>query len=66
MNADKVVDVAGGKKAALTVSELKQAFQYNEIGEDALRQTLLLRGLDLSEVDMLINTWKKSWGVVSA
>jgi hypothetical protein len=66
MNADKVVDVAGGKKAALTVSELKQAFQYSEIGEDALRQTLLLRGLDLSEVDMLINTWKKSWGVVSA
>jgi hypothetical protein len=63
MEADKVVTDAGGKKVALTVAELKQAFQYSEITEDVLRQTLLLRGLDLSEVDMLIKTWKKSWGV---
>ena len=66
MNADKITELAGGAKVALTVAELVNAFKFNVVTEDYLRQQLLIKGLDLSEVDILIQTKKAQWAAGGA
>jgi hypothetical protein len=63
LDQEKVVESAGGSKVALSQAELVDAWRYNEISEDQLRTELQLRGLSLAEVEILIRTKKKKWGV---
>ncbi len=63
LDTDKVSVTAGGKKLALSQAELMNAFRYGEVTEDYTRTELLLRGLPLDEVDILIATKKKQWGL---
>ncbi|MCJ7573952.1 hypothetical protein MUO93_06780, partial [Candidatus Bathyarchaeota archaeon] len=63
LDEEKVVTAAGGSKVALTVAELVDAWKYEEITEDQLRTELQLRGLSLAEVEILIRTKIKKWGV---
>jgi len=63
MNTDKVTTEAGGRKIALSQTELLNAWRYEEVGEDYVRTELLLRGLTTDEVNILLNTKKKQWGV---
>jgi len=63
LDQEKVVEAAGGAKVALSQAELVNAWRYEEITEDQLRTELQLRGLSLDEVNILINTKKKQWGV---
>jgi len=63
LDQEKVVESAGGSKVALSQAELVDAWRYDEISEDQLRTELQLRGLSLAEVEILIRTKKKKWGV---
>jgi hypothetical protein len=63
LDQEKVVESAGGSKVALSQAELVDAWRYEEISEDQLRTELQLRGLSLAEVEILIRTKKKKWGV---
>jgi hypothetical protein len=66
LNKDKIVETEGKRIVVLTVAEMVNAWRYNVITEDMLRTTLLTRGLDLNEIDILINTKKAMWGVTGA
>lgn len=61
MDSDKVTTEAGGRKIALSQSELLNAWRWNEVGEDYVRTELQLRGLALDEANILINTKRKQW-----
>ena len=63
LKGDKVTEEAGGRKIALSQSELLNAYRYGEITEDVLRTELQLRGLSVDEVEILIRTKKKQWGM---
>jgi hypothetical protein len=63
LNKDKAVESAGRRQVALTTSEMMSAWRYGTITEDELRTSLLGRGLDLAEVDILIATKKKQWQI---
>lgn len=62
-NTKKTFTEAGGKKLALSQSELLNAWKHEEVTEDYLRIELALRGLSLDEIDILLNTKKKQWGI---
>ncbi|TKJ36875.1 hypothetical protein CEE36_11350 [candidate division TA06 bacterium B3_TA06] len=64
MNLDKVTTEAGGRKIALSQTELLNAWRYEEVNEDYVRTELILRGLTEDEVNILLNTKRKQWGVV--
>jgi len=61
MDSDKVTTEAGGRKIALSQSELLNAWRWDEVGEDYVRTELQLRGLTLDEANILINTKRKQW-----
>ena len=63
LNKDKIVETEGRRVVVLTIAEMVNAWRYSVISEDTLRTNLLSRGLDLNEIDILINTKKKSWGL---
>lgn len=63
INKDKAVQTAGRRQVALTVSEMLSAWRYGVIDEENLRTNLLARGLDLNEVNVLIETKRRSWGI---
>jgi hypothetical protein len=63
LNLDKAETVEGRKVVALNVSEMFNAFKYEVWSEDELRTALMVRGLALDEVNTLIETKKRSWGV---
>jgi hypothetical protein len=63
LNKDKAVETAGRRQVALTVAEMLSAWRFGVVNEETLRVNLLARGLDLNEVDILIETKRKSWGV---
>lgn len=58
----EIADV-GGKKEGLTVAEYFDAFRYGEISEDTLRTELMIKGLNLDQVNILIETKKKKWAM---
>lgn len=64
LNKKKTATEAGGKKVSLTQSEMMNAWRYEELTEDALRIDLGLRGLTQDEINMLISTKKKQWGMI--
>jgi len=63
LNDEKVTDAAGGKKIALSQSELLNAWRYGHMTEDQVRIELALRGLDQGEIDILIATKKTQWSL---
>jgi len=63
LSDQKVTESAGGKKLALTQSELLNAWRFQEITEDQVRIELALRGLDQGEIDILIATKRKQWSL---
>jgi len=62
---DKVFEIEGKQVVSLSITQMLNAFRYGEMSEDELRTKLQLRGLALDEVDILINTKKKEWGMIS-
>lgn len=66
LNEDRLAKVEGARIVRLTKSELLQAFKQEEITEDELRSRLLGMGLDMLEVNILINTKRKQWGLEAA
>jgi len=64
IDEDKIAKVEGAKVVRLTKAEMLQAFKQEEIDEDDLRIYLFDLGLDMLEVNILINTKKKQWGLV--
>jgi len=63
LNDEKVTDAAGGKKIALSQSELLNAWRYGHMTEDQVRIELALRGLDQGEIDILIATKRTQWSL---
>jgi len=63
MTDRRTVEQAGGKMYALSVVELLNAWRYDVITEDALRNKLLARGLPLDELDTLITLKKAQWKI---
>lgn len=63
LNEDKVTTEAGGRKVALSQSELLNAWRYDQLNEDSLRIELSLRGLSEDEVDILLATKRRQWGL---
>lgn len=63
MSDKQTVEMAGGKMYALSVSELLDAWRYQVITEDALRNKLLARGLPLDELNTLIETKRVQWKI---
>jgi len=63
LNLDKTEAVEGRRVVALSVSELINAFRYGVKTEDEVRTELQLRGLSLDEVNTLIETKKRAWGI---
>ena len=63
INKTKEIEDFGGKKVALTVSEMFEAWRYGQMTESALRTELQLKGLNLTEIDILVNTRKTKWSI---
>lgn len=63
MAKEHEIEEVGGKKEGLTVAELFDAYRYAEINEDQLRTELMTKGLNLDQVNILINTKKKKWEI---
>ena len=63
LNEEKVTTEAGGKKIALSQSELLNAWRYEQVTEDYVRIELGLRGLSEDEINILLETKKVQWGV---
>ena len=59
---NEIADV-GGKKEGLTVAEYFDAFRYSEITEEDLKTALMQKGLNLSDVNVLVETKKKKWAM---
>ena len=66
LSLDKVVQKEGRKIVALSISQVLNALRYDVISEDEARTMLQLRGLDTTEVDTLLETKKRQWGVSPA
>uniref|UniRef100_A0A6M3X550 Uncharacterized protein n=1 Tax=viral metagenome TaxID=1070528 RepID=A0A6M3X550_9ZZZZ len=64
LNAEKVTTIAGGKKVALSQAELLNAWRYEQVSEDHVRIELSLRGLSEDEINILIETKKRQWGMI--
>ena len=64
IDQEKEMVESGGKKTALSVSEMMNAFKQGLISEDDLRTDLMLRGLQLNEAQLLIDTKKAQWKIV--
>lgn len=64
MNFEKEAEDRGGVKRGLTIAEYINAWRYGELSESQLRTELQLKGLTLTEIDLLINTKKKQWGML--
>ncbi|GAH29202.1 unnamed protein product, partial [marine sediment metagenome] len=62
-NEKKVTTEAGGKKIALSQTELLNAWKYDEVSRDYVEVELQLRGLTTDEVNILLNTKEKQWGL---
>jgi hypothetical protein len=63
LDVDKSSIEEGRKVVALSVTEYLNAFRYGVMTEDAVRIELALRGLSTDEVNTLIETKKRQWGV---
>lgn len=63
MSDRRTVEQAGGKMFALSVVELLNAWRYEVITEDDLRNKLLARGLPLDELETLIKTKTIQWQI---
>lgn len=64
LDLDKVVQETGSRIITLTVSQMLNAWRYEEMTEDEVRIELSLRGLDTLNIDRIINTKKKQWGMI--
>ena len=62
LDEQKVTAEAGGRKIALSQSELLNAWRYEEVTEDHVRVELALRGMEQDEINILLATKKKQWG----
>lgn len=63
LDEEKVTTLAGGRKLALSQSELLNAWRYGHMTEDGVRIELALRGLDQDEIDILIATKRTQWSM---
>ena len=63
MDDAKVVATEGRKTVALSITQLLNAYRYNEMTRDDLVIRLSLRGLAQDEVETLIKTKEKQWGL---
>ena len=63
MDDAKVVATEGRKTVALSITQLLNAYRYNEMTRDDLVIRLQVRGLALDEVETLIKTKEKQWGL---
>lgn len=52
---------SGAKKSSLSVSEYFNAYKFYQVTEDQVRTNLMLRGLNLDEANLLIETKKAEW-----
>lgn len=59
----KVISEAGGRKETLSQNEWLNAWRYGEATEQEVRTELLLRGMELDNIDKLVNTKKKQWDI---
>jgi len=64
LTEEKVTVEAGGKKIALSQAELLNAWKYEQVTEDHVRIELNLRGLSDDEINILLETKKRQWGLV--
>lgn len=61
LNSQLEVSDAGGKKTGLTTSELFEALRYGTLTEDAVRTELMLKGMQLNDINTLISTKLMLW-----
>jgi hypothetical protein len=66
MDEDKVVAKEGRQVIALSITQLLDAYRYEQITRDVLFIKLQTRGLALDEVETLVKTKEKQWGVGGA
>lgn len=60
---DKHLAEEGKRVVTLSVSQMLQAYRYQEMTRDELVIKLQLRGLAVDEVETLVKTKEKSWGL---
>lgn len=63
INKTKEIEDFGGRKTALTVSEMFEAWRYGEMSESDLRTGLQVKGMTLVDIDTLISARKTKWGI---
>lgn len=63
LSEDKIEAKEGRKIIALSTTQMLNAFRYEVISEDEVRIMLQARGLDTAEVETLLETKKRQWGV---
>lgn len=63
LNEEKIEEVKPEKVVTLTVTQLLTAWRHNELTEDDLKGKLIAKNMDLLEIDILIATKKKQWGI---
>lgn len=65
LDHDKIEEKEGRKVVALSITQWLSAYRYGILREDELRIKLLTRGLDLEEANMLIETKKAEWKMIT-
>jgi len=60
---DKITEDEGKRVVALTIAQLLQAFRFDKLSEDQVRQRIMLKGLSQEETDLIVETKKAQWGV---
>lgn len=63
MQKEKEMLDEGGKKFGLSVAELFNAYRYQEISEEELKTRLMQKGMNLDEINILVNSKKKAWSM---
>jgi hypothetical protein len=64
MDEDKVIAKEGRQVIALSIPQLLDAYRYGEITRDVILIKLQTRGLALDEVETLVKTKEKQWGII--
>jgi len=63
LDDSKVTDEQVEKAVSLSTTQLLTAYRYGELDEDGLTAKLLSKGMELLDIEVLIATKKKQWGV---
>jgi len=66
LDMDKHIEEEGRRVIRLTTAQLINAWKQGVMNEDEVRTELQLRGLDTLNVERLIETKKKQWGLDEA